>query len=584
MRSSRRYSSARCTVGLLAGMVWWGAFGADEYVERISSFETDAEAFLFAYDAGAKGWAKVTDKQSSHGTKSLELKFAVTEAEAGMSGAARLFRGLARSVGIFRKRDDEGKLAGLGHAKDALPFDWTGMDALVFDAYNPSEAPLELTLKVESGLYEWDPTSKLYRTTVALPAKKWTPVSLSPKAMGEDFHPAGVLSVRMTVPVKGTLYVDDVRFVASVPPAPETKYIRLTWTRDPQTTQTITWQSRGETGVVRFGRKGEATDSTVSAKSIRNFAWGHGVLHEATLTGLKPDTNYEYQVRSSDGAWTPRRTFRTAPAADDAEFTFLAGSDTKGTRDVMIKLLGVFEDDTPRFMIYAGDALHTGGLASQWDRWFQAVEPFASCVPIMQSVGNHEVGGDPNLLNFLSYNALPSDSGSEAYYSFDYGPVHFVCLDTESRFYPEQVPWVEKDLSSTKKPWKVAYFHSPPFSSGTGHGSDEEARNALEPIFSKHHVNLVVSGDDHLYERSKPVNLAKSRKAPVSSYKEGTCYVVSGGAGAGLYDARPGNWWTAVLKTKVHHLCRVKVNGTKSMTLEAVDLKGVVFDRVALEN
>jgi len=402
--------------------------------------------------------------------------------------------------------------------------------------------------------------------------------------MGEDFHPAGVLSVQMTVPVEGTLYVDDVRFEASTPPPPETKYVRLTWTRDPMTTQTVTWQSRGETGVVRFGPEGEAMDSTVNAKSIGNFAWGHGVFHEATLTGLKPDTTYEYQVRSGDGAWTPRKTFRTAPASDDAVFTFLAGADTKGGRDVMIGLLGLFKEDMPRFMIYAGDALHTGGLAPQWDRWFQAVEPFASCNPVMQSVGNHEVGGDPNLINFQTYNVLPTDSGNEVFYSFDYGPVHFLCLDTESGLYAEQIPWVEEDLAATKKPWKVAYFHSPPFSSGTGHGSDEEVRKILEPLFSKHHVNLVVSGDDHLYERSKPINLLKSRNAPVSSYKQGTCYVVSGGAGAGLYDARPGNWWTAVLKTKVHHFCRIKVNRSKSMTLEAVDLKGRVFDRVTLEN
>jgi hypothetical protein len=60
--------------------------------------------------------------------------------------------------------------------------------------------------------------------------------------------------------------------------------------------------------------------------------------------------------------------------------------------------------------------------------------------------------------------------------------------------------------------------------------TDAEVRKVLEPLFSKHHANLVISGHDHLYERSKPISLLKSRKAPVGSYKEGTCYVVSGGA------------------------------------------------------
>lgn len=70
----------------------------------------------------------------------------------------------------------------------------------------------------------------------------------------------------------------------------------------------------------------------------------------------------------------------------------------------------------------------------------------------------------------------------------------------------------------------------------------------------------------------------------MASYKEGTCYVVSGGAGARLYDAKAGNWWTAVVKTRIHHLCRVKVNGSKSMTVEAVDVNGQVIDTVTLHN
>jgi len=152
--------------------------------------------------------------------------------------------------------------------------------------------------------------------------------------------------------------------------------------------------------------------------------------------------------------------------------------------------------------------------------------------------------------------------------------------------FKEAIEHMEKafDLAETKKPWKVVYFHSPPFSSGTVHGSNEELRRVIGPIFSKHHVNLVVSGHDHLYERSKPVNLLMSPDAPVSSYRDGTCYIVSAGAGAGLYDAQAGNWWTAVLKTKIHHLCRVKVNGSKSMTLQAVSLDGNIIDSITLEN
>ena len=583
MTYAQRYASIFFTIVLFVWMPQSCPLRADEYTELISSFETEADAFMFTYDANDKGWAKVSSEQASHGKNSLKVRFLITEAEAeGKTNDLGTFlQNIIRSIGISSRGDDTGKVALLGRS---IPFDWTGMDALVFDAYNPANVRVELSLKVKSGMYQWDPTTKLYRTKVTLPPGKWTPVRLPPKAMGTNLHPGGIIDIRLMIPSKGTLYIDNVRFVASTKPMPETKYIRLTWTQDPRTTQTITWQSLAETAVVRFGPESELLSQQIKAKSTHVFTWGHGIFHEAILTGLKPDTTYEYQICSGDGSWTTKKSFRTAPASEETVFTFLAGSDTKNAHQVITDLLGIFQHDDPCFMVYAGDAPHHGDLSIHWDRWFRAVEPFTTRKPIMLSIGNHELGDTRSLVNYRTYNALPTSQGNEAYYSFDYGPVHFVCLDTESELYPEQIPWVEKDLAATKKPWKVAYFHSPPFSSGTVHGSNEELRRVIEPIFSKHHVNLVISGHDHLYERSKPINLLISPNAPVSSYRDGTCYVVSAGAGAGLYDAQAGNWWTAVLKTKIHHLCRIKVNGSRSMRLEAVSLDGRIIDSVTIEN
>lgn len=51
-------------------------------------------------------------------------------------------------------------------------------------------------------------------------------------------------------------------------------------------------------------------------------------------------------------------------------------------------------------------------------------------------------------------------------------------------------------------------------------------------------------------------------------------------AGAGLYDARAGNWWAAALRTKIHHLCRIKVNGSRSMRLEVVSLNGRIIELI----
>ncbi|MDH3786748.1 MAG: thrombospondin type 3 repeat-containing protein, partial [Acidobacteriota bacterium] len=100
-------------------------------------------------------------------------------------------------------------------------------------------------------------------------------------------------------------------------------------------------------------------------------------------------------------------------------------------------------------------------------------------------------------------------SGTEAYYAFDYGNIHFVVLES---FETDRSPggamltWLTNDLAANTRDWTVAYWHHPPYSAGS-HNSDTEAplidmrQNAL-PILEAHGVDLVLSGHSHSYERS----------------------------------------------------------------------------------
>jgi 3',5'-cyclic AMP phosphodiesterase CpdA len=63
---------------------------------------------------------------------------------------------------------------------------------------------------------------------------------------------------------------------------------------------------------------------------------------------------------------------------------------------------------------------------------------------------------------------------------------------------------VEEQLSKSDSEWKICFFHHPLYSSGKRHGSDEELRKVLEPLFIKHGVSAVFAGHEHLYERLKP--------------------------------------------------------------------------------
>jgi hypothetical protein len=106
-------------------------------------------------------------------------------------------------------------------------------------------------------------------------------------------------------------------------------------------------------------------------------------------------------------------------------------------------------------------------------------------------------------------------SGTEAYYSFDFANIHFICLNSQETnpftpFVPDMLAWLEADLMDTAQDWIVAYWHHPPYSKGS-HDSDNPAdsggrlrdmRENVLPLLEGEGVDLVLAGHSHSYERS----------------------------------------------------------------------------------
>jgi hypothetical protein len=182
-------------------------------------------------------------------------------------------------------------------------------------------------------------------------------------------------------------------------------------------------------------------------------------------------------------------------------------------------------------------------------------------IPFMPSSGNHDyrtLQGAP----FRDVFNLPGDSG-EKWYSYDWGRVHFVSLDTEAD-YATQVAWLDQDLAATQLPWKIIYLHKPPYSSGM-HGSDTKLRSLLAPVLKRHGVQLVLAGHDHNYERIKP--------------QDGTAYVVTGGGGIGTRSVGSSSF-TAFAEDVIHFLY-VEV-GVDELVVHAIDATGRQFDSMVV--
>jgi acid phosphatase type 7 len=282
----------------------------------------------------------------------------------------------------------------------------------------------------------------------------------------------------------------------------------------------------------------------------------------SVIDNLLPDTVYCYRIVDQTGPLTERIGFRTAPGPDsNAPIRFLAFGDSGGGGSDQRTLAEQMYNFPYSMIVHTGDIAYDSGTIGEFeDTVFRMYAPIFRHIPFFPAAGNHEyktMSGAP----FRAVFALPGDG--EKWYSYDWGRIHFVALDTEAD-YATQARWLDADLTATALPWKIVYFHKPPYSNGQ-HGSDISLRNALQPVLTKHRVQLVLAGHDHDYERIHP--------------QQGVQHIVTGGGGVGTRPVGASSF-TAFSEDVIHFVyADVRVD---ELVLHAIDANGTEFDSVVV--
>jgi 3',5'-cyclic AMP phosphodiesterase CpdA len=218
------------------------------------------------------------------------------------------------------------------------------------------------------------------------------------------------------------------------------------------------------------------------------------------------------------------------------------------------------------FALHTGDIAYGSGMPNELEEhFFDVYRKLTRSFAVFPITGNHDfktAGAKP----FFDAFDLPKNAPTglqERYYSFDWGNVHFVALDTEL-MNAQQAAWLDADLSANQREWVVAFGHRPPFSSGE-HGSSNTFRKVFSRVLEKHRVPLVLSGHEHNYERTRPIN--------------GVTYIVTGGGGR---ETRPvGHSTFTAYAEDVLHFVYIEVRGPE-LVLHAIDGVGRQFDSVKL--
>ena len=243
--------------------------------------------------------------------------------------------------------------------------------------------------------------------------------------------------------------------------------------------------------------------------------------HEVNVTGLLTDGLYYYSVGSSSATLAGDDTnhfFVTFPPEGSSVPTRIwvlgdsgtANASAAAVRNAYFNATGSRHTD---LWLMLGDNAYNSGTDSEYQNAVFNMYPSMLRKSVLFSTrGNHEADATTyyNIFN-LPQNGEAGGlaSGTEAYYSFDFGSIHFICLDsfgTSRSATGPMATWLRNDLLSTTKDWVIAFWHHPPYSKGS-HNSDTETelvqmRQNFGPILEEGGVDLVLCGHSHSYERS----------------------------------------------------------------------------------
>jgi len=266
-------------------------------------------------------------------------------------------------------------------------------------------------------------------------------------------------------------------------------------------------------------------------------------LHRIRLTGLEPGKVYEYRVltavNGSEYKTLAAHEF-TVPPQDKTDFTFFVTSDTQFPPITRGKYIRNWQKllDKAVFHVTLGDLADTYDdfeqmLFDGYMDWLSA-ETYHN-KPFIAVRGNHELRGRQCDRWF----GLLGPSSGKGYYSFRWGKVCFVVLDTwggkkdlglnrlsnneVKKYLQEQRKWVEELVNSpdyTTADYRIIMAHSSPHACNPAEGISGNAIMIAEPLFKASlnggkRIHLYLAGHIHKYRRTIPGTTAVYSNARV---------------------------------------------------------------------
>ena len=217
------------------------------------------------------------------------------------------------------------------------------------------------------------------------------------------------------------------------------------------------------------------------------------------------------------------------------------------------------------FAIMLGDNLYGSERPQDFEKKF--MRPYKALlekdVKFYAVLGNHD---DPRQVSYKPFNMH-----DERYYSFAPPEDLIARLATRVEFFAldstnldlTQLKWLDERLGKSDAEWKICFLHHPLYTSGRYRNTARVHRWALEPILTRHGVNVVFSGHEHIYQRT--------------ALENGIQYFISGGAGSlRIGDGTPAPYIARTFDEDYHFML-IEIDGD-DLYFQAISRHGLTID------
>ena len=304
--------------------------------------------------------------------------------------------------------------------------------------------------------------------------------------------------------------------------------INISFGEDGNTTRLFNWHTiLGSKSRLKYKKQEDSKwKIVIPTETVVELSDTSAIVNKARIDNLEAGI-YEYKV-GEEGRWSDVYIFEVKHPTKEDEIKFTVFADQQAWNNYEYSVWEkcanfIYNNESQDFLLNVGDISQNGDIAFEWRGYYELAKDLIQNHVHMSCCGNNDLSLlDGSKIDPTSYKYYSNNENMDipSMYSFNYGYIHFVSLNSNTNFtnpylpFKEQINWLIDDLAKAenKKQYIIVYMHEAPYTIVRKNAIFDE----YHKIFAAYNVDLVLCGHHHMYSRSNGIGQFIGRKGSLN--------------------------------------------------------------------